>query len=528
MNRHLIAAVSFSVTCVAFLCGSLLGTKPLLAVELMSVSTSQRLGLEEVWRRQMRVPMGADSIVNQQVVVHESDPEIYVQVVSEAKEGSKPQLFFRISVESMGLNGQPIGKEEAERLARREVTRLKRKYGDLRIESISVPRLRLYTAANNGTIDCRDAETGRALWMAQVGNARLNYGKMGIGDEFISITNGGNLIKVDATNGEPIRTIRTKSVPLFGALHSGKFSLVPTIANGIEGYPLPDVTADPFREVVSGYALAPPVKSPSSTKVAWATDRGFVYVMECSGEPSVMFRLDTTGIVSGIAAGDGDQFFFGSEGGQVYSVRATRTGIVQWNRPFGEAFYDPPFLYDGLVLITSAYGTLHALDQATGEEQWLRTVPNVAHVLGAFDGKIFVSLLTGSFATIDLQTGALIDVDDTLRPMHTLANRVSDRLYFVNSQGTVQCMRPIGKEIPTVRKSSRTAEDFEAAADADAEKSKESKPAGTTLDPFDTSDPFANPGGDADPFGGDGGMEDPFGGAGGGEDPFGGDPFGGG
>ncbi|MEM0927150.1 MAG: PQQ-binding-like beta-propeller repeat protein [Planctomycetota bacterium] len=457
MKLHLHAAILFSVTCIGLLLGGIFTGENASAVELMSVSTAQRLGLEESWRRQMRVPYGADSIVDQQIVMHESDPEVFVQVVTDVPEGTPSEVIFRLATQSPDRSGQPIGKEEAERLARREIRRLARTGKKYKIETMSVPRLRLYTVANNGTIDCRDAETGRAIWMTQIGDAGLNYGKMGVGDDFLSLTNGGNLIKIDATNGEPIRTIRTQSVPLFGALHSGKYSMVPTIRNGIEGYPLPDVTLEPFMEIVSGYALAPPVKSPTSTKVAWATNRGFIYVMECSGKPSVQFRLKTTGLVSGIAAGDGDQFFFGSEGGQVYSIRATRTGIVQWNRPFGEAFYDPPFLLNDLVLITSTYGTLHALDETTGEERWLKTVPNVGHVLGAFDGKIFVTLLSGSFATIDLMTGEMLDVDPSLRPMKLLSNRVSDRLYFVNQQGTVQCMRPIGKEIATVRKANNTA-----------------------------------------------------------------------
>ncbi|MEO1615183.1 MAG: PQQ-binding-like beta-propeller repeat protein [Planctomycetota bacterium] len=520
MKVNLPSTIAHCLAGVGILLGSLSLPADVFAVELMSSTTARRLGLEEVWRRQMRVPAGSDSIVDQQVVAHTTNPEIFVQVVAE---GDSSEVFFRISTETMGPAGQPIGKEEAERLARREIRRLARRGKKLKIESITVPRLRLYTASNNGTIDCRDAETGRPIWMAHVGNAVLNYGKMGIGEEFLSITNGGNLVKIDATNGEPIRTVRTKHMPLYGAIHSGGYSLVPTIRNGIEGYPLPDVTVDPFMETVSGYALAPPVKSPSSTKVAWATSRGFIYMMECSGKPSVQFRLETNGLVSGIAAGDGDQFFFGSEGGQVYSLRATRSGVVQWNRPFGEPFYEAPFLMNNTVLITSAYGNLHALDDATGEERWPQTVSNIAHIMGGFDGKIFVTLLSGSFATIDFETGKVMDVDSSLRPMKMLSNRVSDRLYFINPVGTVQCMRPIGKEIATVRKATKTAEDFEQqqSEKQDATKTQPVKP---ELDPFDTSDPFGKPG-ENDPFGG-GGGDDPFGGSGGGGDPFGGDPFG--
>jgi len=350
---------------------------------------------------------------------------------------------------------------------------------------------------------------------------------MGIDDKFVTITNGGNLVKIDVTNGEPINTVRTTSIPLYGAIHAGDFSLVPTIRNGVEGYPLSDTTIDPFMEIVSGMALEPPTKSPTSSKIAWATDRGFVYVMELSGEPSVQFRLNTDGIVSGrIASADGDRFFFGSESGQVYGVRATRTGKVMWSQPYGEPFYKAPFLVNGLILLPSAYGSLFAIDEKTGLSYWDAATPNVDQILGGFDDKLFVRLLSGSLATIELETGKVIDIDNSMKPSKMLVNRTTDRLYFVNSIGTVQCLRRIGSAAPTIRRATDTGD----AAGAETEKAAEPAPAGPSTDPFGApADPFGAAG--ADPFGAGAGtgdaMADPFGApADAGADPFGGDPFG--
>ncbi|PAY17327.1 serine/threonine protein kinase [Rhodopirellula sp. SM50] len=496
------------------------------AEELMSPRTAVRLGLEEVWRRQMRIPAGAGSIVDQQIIVHEADPQEFVEVVSKATEGQEPTVLFRIPTDQIGSDGLLIGKEEAERLARREVTMMSRRNPDLSITSKTVPRIKLYTAANNGTLECRNAETGTPIWMTQVGDGRLNYGRMGIDDEFVTITNGGNLIKIDATNGEPITTVRTTSMPLYGAIHAGDFSLVPTIRNGVEGYPLRDITRDPFMEIVSGLALEPPTKSPTSSKIAWATDRGFVYVMELSGEPSVLFRLNTDGIVSGrIASADGDRFFFGSESGQVYGLRATRTGRVLWSHPYGEPFYKAPFLVNGLVLLPSAYGNLFAIDEKTGLGVWDQAIPNVDEIIGGFDNLLFVRLLSQSFAAIDVEAGKIVDVDNSLKPIKLLVNRTTDRLYLVNSVGTVQCLRAIGAESPTIRRSADSGDPEDAAEESDAPEA--AAPAVPATDPFGAGgDPFGA--GAADPFGAGGAeMADPFGApAGGGNDPFGGDPFG--
>lgn len=498
------------------------------AGELMSPRTADRLGLEETWRRQMRIPYGASSIVDQQIIAHVENPREYIEVVAKVPEGEEPAVLFRIPTDQIGRDGLPIGKEEAERLARREVRRLVRRIDEPTITSRIVPRIHLYTAANNGAIECRDAETGTPIWMSQVGDPRLDFGKMGIDDKFLTITNGGNLIKIDVTNGEPIKTVRTLSMPLYGVINSGGYALAPTIRNGVEGYPLSDTTRKPFMEIVSGMALEPPTKSPSSTKIAWATDRSFVYVMELSGQPSVQFRLNTDGNVSGrIASAEGDRFFFGSESGQVYGLRATRSGKVLWSHPYGEPFYKAPFLMNGMVLLPSAYGNLFAIDDKTGLSRWEAPTPNVDQILGGFDNKLFVRLLSQSFAAIDAETGKVIDVDHSMKPTQMLVNRTTDRLYFVNSSGTVQCLRTTGKELPTIRK---------AVDDEDPDSSAGSN----TAAPAAPTDPGANPFGEvpADPFGGGapaepfgGGAEpapaDPFGGdAGDGNSPFGANPFG--
>jgi outer membrane protein assembly factor BamB len=521
MNRY-----SLLVATLMFAAGSFAtAVREASAIELMSPGLAARLGLEEVWRRQMSVPAGADSIVDQQVMVHEQNPRVYVEVVGKAADGEDPPVLFRIPTDLVAADGQPIGKEEAERLARREIRRLKGRGVEAEITSRKVPRVQLYTLADNGAIDCRDAETGAPIWMTQIGKSRLHYGKMGIGEKFLSVTNGGNLEKVDVLTGEPISTEVMDSVPMYGAIHSGDYSLVPTIRNGIEGYPLDDTTKQPFMEIVAGLALHPPAKSPSSTKIAWATDRAYVYVMELAGEPSVLFRLDTDGIVSGrITAAAGDRFFFGSESGQVYAVKATRTGEVLWSQPYGEPFYQAAFLIKGMLLIPSAYGNLFAIDETNGQMAWNAPARNVREVLGAIENNVFVRMLSGSLGVIDVDTGKFVEIDDSMKPGRSLINEKTDRLYFVNSIGTVQCLRPIGKELPLVRRTTLPEEE----QPAEAEKPKEQQPKEETK----PADPFANPaadpfGGGNDPFGG--GGNDPFGG--GGEekpmaDPFGGDPFG--
>ncbi|MCG8652262.1 MAG: PQQ-binding-like beta-propeller repeat protein, partial [Pirellulales bacterium] len=369
-----------------------------------------------------------------------------------------------------------------------------------------VPRVNLYSLAIDGALECRNAETGESIWVTRVGNRELKYGAMGVDEKFITVVNGGNLIQVDVSNGEVIEEVSTIGTPLHGAVMSGHFALVPTIRNGVEGYLMRDLKVDPFMEIVAGYALALPQASPDSTRVVWATDRGFVYAMEMSGTPSVMFRLDTDGIVSGrVASAPRDRFYFGSESGQVYGIHATRTGTVEWSRPFGEPFYDQPLIAGEQLLIRSGYGNLFSLGTVDGISTWENTVPGIDEVMGVIGDRVFVRKLSGTMAVLDLQSGDTVGNYPQIQPGRLLINTLTDRLYMVSEGGAVQCLRPVGAEMPNfTRPPEVKPKTEEKAADPEPPATTNEQPFPADNNPFDTppGNPFDTPGEDDNPFGG--------------------------
>ncbi len=535
------------------------------AADLLSPSQAARLGLVESWRRQMQVPAGAQSIVDQQLYVIKGTQLEFVEVTHAAKsldvkpklatanasgsageqtsefpgvQGESPEgvkVFARFRVDDFGAKNSSIGKVEAERRARQQVRILERRGIAATITTRTAPAVRLYTLGDDGTLQCQDAENGELIWLARFGNRHRGYGKLGISDKEISIVNGSDLILVDAANGEEINIQSMFSVPLFGAVHGGDYSLIPTIRGGIETYPLKDTTIDPFMEIVGGQALAMPTVAPGSDKVAWGTDNGFVYVMELSGTPSTLFRLDTDGIVSGkVAAASGERFFFGSEGGQVYAVRATRTGEMIWSRPFGEPFYNEPLVYGDKMLIRSTYGSMYSLNIDNGDLLWIGPSPGVDELIACFDNQIYVRMLSGVMAVLDIETGKFIEMIASIQPQKILSNFQTNRLYLVDASGLVQCLKPIDSDLPVVSEVMRVAVTEKVDEDAKATKGEEAMETDKSPDPFGAgaADPFGAS--KPDPFGA--GAADPFGGGdamdagavpGAAADPFGGsDPFG--
>tara|TARA_R110002049_G_scaffold72490_6_gene187457 strand:+ start:174783 stop:176462 length:1680 start_codon:yes stop_codon:yes gene_type:complete len=503
------------------------------ADEFMPPHVAAQLGLEQAWIRHLYVPAGAQSIVDQQIVVHESNPHVFIEIVTgdapadgaDAVTEVSGRVLSRISIDQLDRGDRKAAEAEANRLATNEIRRLKRRGVTATSRSTTVPRIYLYTLSDDGMIDCRNAETGQPVWRSSVGDPSLTYAKMGIDDEFLSLINGANLVKVDVTTGEQMQSVNTNHVPLYGSINAGKYALVPTIMNGVEGYPLADPTEYPFSRMVDGMALAPPSKAPGSTRVAWGTNRGFLYVMELSGTPSVLFRLDTDGIVSAsVAAVNGDRFFFGSENGQVYGVHATRMGKVLWSRPYADPFYNSPIVYDDRVFLRSTYGNLFALSTEDGFMTWPDSIANVDELIGVFGDRLYVRLLSGHFSVIDINEGETIQTFFEMQPLHFLTNSQTDRLYLLSENGTMQCLRPAGADLPTLNMLMRPipgAKSDDEAGDEDPSSGRSTSPdsmAPAGGDPFAPAggDPFA-PAGD-DPFAPAAG-DDPFAPAGG-DDPF--------
>lgn len=429
----------------------------------------------------------------------------------------------RASFASSGL----LDRAEAERRARNDIRRLKSRGIDAEIRFHEVPIIRMYTLAEDGTIESRDAETGEIVWMRRVGSRVRGYSGLGVDDRFLTIVNGGELIKLDVKDGGEFGVDRLRYVPMRGPRHCGGFAVIPSIGDRMVAYPLDDLQRDIHAEIVVGSSSALPTLAIGSQKIAWGTSEGYVYVMEEEGEPIIQFRLRTDGVVSAaIAAAAGNRFYFGAASGQIYGLRATHSGEVMWTRPTGDPIFDSPIVFGEKVLFRSAYGNLMCVDAGTGADAWGRLVSGIAEVISVIDEQIFAKSLSGSLIVLNTEDGSLTRQLPGMHPRILIPNIVSDRLYLVDRFGTIQCLRRPGADMPTlVSTQEEIVEEDE--AEKNTSQLKTAAPAAAGNDPFSGGDPFGA--GGADPFGG--GGADPFAPAGGG-DPFApagdeSDPFGG-
>lgn len=487
--------------------------------ETLSPAEAARSGLVNAWQRQMTIAGGLSGLADAQVFVDTTRPREIVEVKA------NDQVLLRIPADRVDRSGQPIGIEEAERLARLEIYKLKRRGTEATQSRLQIPQVRLYVLGKDGTVEARDGETGRVLWTEQHGDPRLPSLPMGINEKYVMFANGMDLIVLDAMTGRVLFTRRYQYMPVAGPVIVGQHVMTLGVSRRVEGFPLNNLNADRFTAVAAGEPTTGAVASPEVPRMMWPTEAGFVYAIDAGERPGLAFRFPADGLVTAKpSVGLGGRFFMATDHGQVYGVSALNAGSVLWRQSLGDPIYAPTALFGNHLFAKTIYGDLHCLDATTGQPMWSAPVREVDRILGGTGKQLIIRSTTAHLKTLDMETGSVMADFAATSVVDSIHNPWTDRLYLLTTSGGIQCLRPLSAELPTMLLT-----EFKPEGTAGKTDEKQEKPADGT--PPEATDPFA-PGDDApatpdegtDPFGG---GADPFGGSdmddifGGGTDPFG-------
>lgn len=106
-----------------------------------------------------------------------------------------------------------------------------------------------------------------------------------------------------------------------------------------------------------------------------------------------------------------DKLYFGSQGGQFYSVNA-KTGTILWTFPTRIENLSEPLVVDGVVYFLTGSNTVYALKADTGESLWLYSRPEVMPVTvrgGAKPtmrkGALIVGFSDGTLVSLEASSG---------------------------------------------------------------------------------------------------------------------------
>lgn len=435
---------------------------------------------------------------------------------------------MRFPLRAAGNGDVPAAEKEADRLAKMETYKLKRLGILATVNRREVPQVRLYVLGADGTLEARDAETGRLMWVGMYGNSQLPTKGLSVTNDIVAFTNGKTLFVVNSMNGKVVTEYRLDSVPITSPTIIGEYVMTACSNRKIEGYSLKDIGGERFTAMAAGLPSARATRAPGAQRMMWPTEAGFVYAIDGIGKPSLEFRFPANGLVSAkLAASTGERFYMATDKGQVYGVSAEKTGRLLWRQSLGEPVYSSPVLVGERVLVSTVYGRLYCLDANNGSMIWPAPVTQVSKVLGGTKSQVFVRTSTEHLEAIDIESGSVAVEFFATNIIDAIENPYTDRLYLLTKSGTVQCLRPATSELPEMMlpdaPTSAVGEEAGAGAGNKQDGAADDQP---EKDPFGAGGNMGNDAGGADPFGG----SDPFGGGAGGNDPFGGgadDPFGG-
>ena len=128
----------------------------------------------------------------------------------------------------------------------------------------------------------------------------------------------------------------------------------------------------------------------------------------------------------------------GSKGGYVFSVR-DRLGEVVW-----QFVANGPIVEQIAVIGTDVYSPtfptgMHALDLMTGEEKWF--APGIKKFIAASIKRLYVLDANANLIVLNRETGTRTSSFNVRQIDQCLFNLETDRVYFVNDSGLIQCLR---------------------------------------------------------------------------------------
>jgi outer membrane protein assembly factor BamB len=337
-----------------------------------------------------------------------------------------------------------IGQDEAARLGltRAWFTQVRLNAAHTRVERAVLEGDRLTVLTNAGVVQELDALTGKTYWIAPIGNE--NYPSLGPAgnDKYVAVLNGSTLYVLDRKDGKPaiIRTIN--GAPGAAPALSDDYVFIPLISGRLDAYSITNQKISPWYYQSFGRAMVRPLVTPES--IVWTTDAGYLYVGG-SNKLGMRFRLETGAEIVAPPSYHQPFVFVASLEGEVFAMNEL-SGSQQWKYSCGFPVTRAAAGVGDRVFVTSAEPALHCVNATSGIGVW--EAPHVNQFAAVSKSRVYGVNDLGQFVVLDSATGATLAKVMNDRPIHTLVNDQTDRVYLVSDDGMIECLHEVNMKEP--------------------------------------------------------------------------------
>jgi outer membrane protein assembly factor BamB len=326
----------------------------------------------------------------------------------------------------------------------------------------------LFTQTSYAMLHTFDAESGRLLWSAQLGE-RTGFARGVTANSFaVFVTNADTFFALDRRTGRPIWKYDFGTIPTSAPVCNEELAIVGLTTGKVFGFTLKH-RDDNGKETIltspqeawnwqtGGPMLTRPL--PAQNIVAFGDSEGKVYVM-MSEERTPLFRIATGGAIGQGMGTYGTRFLLvPSADNNLYAVDIF-TADVAWTFASGAPIEQEPIVADQDLYSVNTAGICTSLDPPTGNPRW-RTNTQGGQLVAVSGSKVYLRSQDLDLFFVERATGRML-----IRPTETflraglnlrdykyfVVNRFNDRMYFATPSGMIVCLREAGQVQPRLLK----------------------------------------------------------------------------
>ncbi len=333
-----------------------------------------------------------------------------------------------------------------------------------RLLKISRTESLLFAQTSYAKLHTFDAETGRRLWSAELGE-RSGFARGVASNSWaVFVTNANMLFALDRGTGRTLWKTNLGTIPtstpacdeshVYVGMTDGivvTFQLKKTDSKGNES--IRDVPYPLWNWHAGGAISTRPL--PTEKVMAFGGGDGKAYVV-MTNEPTVVFRVATGGPIGEGLGGYGTRTLLIPSADYVLYAFDIITADALWTFPSGAPIVQEPMVADQDVYVINTAGSLSNVNPTNGVPRWTISTQG-GRLASVSEKKIYLRSYNLDLFVVDRATGRMvIDPSEThlraglnLRDFdYDIVNRFNDRLAFATASGLVVSLRETAQVVP--------------------------------------------------------------------------------
>jgi len=311
------------------------------------------------------------------------------------------------------------------------------------VQRVTIAGDQIHIQTNASRIHALNAETGKLLWTAQLGNPIPGYFGTAINADSVFVISGSQLYRLSKADGSQLWSLRLAQAPNAAPSADDDRVMVSTLDGRIFVYSINT------KELLWFYQTNGPISMPAAVldeKIACASQDGKLYVFQTTSRNPIL-RYQTEAPVSAPMGVWGRSVLLPSQDFNLYAVDV-RNGDTTWRYSSGSEIRRPVAIIENDVYLMPDDGGMHAVSAETGVREWRH--PRAQEFVAASKSRVYAADRYGQVLILDRGTGRQLSAWNTSQFDYRVRNDSNDRVYLATKSGMIVCLHEKENASPVV------------------------------------------------------------------------------